>query len=382
MSGVNPHESLRAAVPAGPGPLQVTRLSCQALADAQPQALGLTYWFEAATDGEPYPVTVGFVGRRVGVEGEPGPSDTFSVLETIEGVLPGSGRIAVTKRVVGLSPGEWQVSATAAGAPARAGAGGAPTAALTRLPVGSASGPTGFAPVIRARAPGATPGAWPALVSLGALVALAVQGLVGAHLGLDGGSILATSLVAILVGVIGAKAYYLAQHRGEPAVQPWSVGMCIQGFVLGAIGTLALGALLAGIPVGRLLDATAPGLLFGMAIGRVGCFYGGCCAGRPSASRWALWSSDQSLGTRRVPTQLMESALAGALGAAALAAVWATPPEPTGVVFVGAIAAYTLGRQLLFPLRDLPRKTVRGRHLAMLAAALILAIDLAVAVLA
>lgn len=381
MPRMSPHESVRAAVPPGPGPLQVTRLSCEVLADVEPQALGLTYWFDAAPEGDPYPVTIGFVGRRAGVEGEPGPHDAFSVLETIAEVLPGSGRVALTKRIHGLTPGEWQVWATAAGAPASP-RGRAFTEAPARLPVGSAAGPTGFAPVIRARAPGATPGAWPALVSLGAVVALAVQGLLGAHLGLAGGSILAISLVAILVGVMGAKAYYLAQHRGELAVQPWSVGMCIQGFVLGAIGTLALGALLAGVPVGRLLDATAPGLLWGMAIGRLGCFFGGCCAGRPSASRWAPWSSDQRLGTRRIPTQLMESALAATLGAAALGAAWSMRPEPAGVVFVAAIAAYTLGRQLLFPLRDLPRKTVGGRHLVMLVAALALAIDLAVAVLA
>ena len=161
-----------------------------------------------------------------------------------------------------------------------------------------------------------------------------------------------------------------------------TVGMCIQGFVLGAIGSLVVGALVAGIPVGRLLDVTAPGLLFAMAIGRWGCFLGGCCAGRPSASRWALWSSDKRLGTRRIPTQLFESLLAGTVGVAALLAVWLTTPHPAGVVFIAAIAAYTLGRQLLFPLRDLPRTTAHGRTLVALAAGLIIAVDVAVGVLA
>ncbi len=45
-------------------------------------------------------------------------------------------------------------------------------------------------------------------------------------------------------------------------------------------------------------------------------------------------------------------------------------------------AAYTLGHQLLFPLRGLPRKTSRGRAVVMLAATLVLANYGAVAVLA
>lgn len=63
------------------------------------------------------------------------------------------------------------------------------------------------------------------------------------------------------------------------------VGMSLQGFVLAALGTVALGSVALGLPLGAALDASAPGLLFGAAIGRIGCFVGGCCAGRPTASR-------------------------------------------------------------------------------------------------
>jgi prolipoprotein diacylglyceryltransferase len=89
-------------------------------------------------------------------------------------------------------------------------------------------------------------------------------------------------------------------------------------------------------------------------------------------------SSDRRLGMRRVPNQLLESALALALGVAALVAVLSTAAKPAGVVFAGAIAAYTLGRQLLFPLRDLPRKTSHGRTLTIaVTAAVVLAEALA-----
>jgi phosphatidylglycerol---prolipoprotein diacylglyceryl transferase len=135
------------------------------------------------------------------------------------------------------------------------------------------------------------------------------------------------------------------------------------------------------VPIGPLLDVTAPSLLFGMTIGRLGCFFGGCCAGRPTASRWGLWSSDRRLGVRRVPTQLVEAALALVVGLVALLVVLRGAAKPAGGVFVGAIAAYTLGRQVLFPMRDLPRNTSHGRMLTIVVAALVVLADIAVVVL-
>ncbi len=139
---------------------------------------------------------------------------------------------------------------------------------------------------------------------------------------------------------------------------------------------------MAQLPLWPLLDHTAPGLMLGMVIGRYGCFFGGCCAGRPTASRWGLWSSDRRVGVRRIPTQLLESAVALLIGVAALLALWLVEPRPAGVVFVGSIAAYTLGRQLLFPLRDRPPRPAWRRILVLALCAAVVAADVAVAVLA
>lgn len=93
----------------------------------------------------------------------------------------------------------------------------------------------------------------------------------------------------------------------------------------------------------------------------------------------APWSSDRRLGVRRIPTQLFEAAVALAIGLTAFALVWMGPPRPAGVVFVGAIATYTLGRQLLFPLRGGARHTAHGRVVTLAFSALTL---VAVAVVA
>jgi phosphatidylglycerol---prolipoprotein diacylglyceryl transferase len=76
-------------------------------------------------------------------------------------------------------------------------------------------------------------------------------------------------------------------------------------------------------------DLFAPALCAGEAVGRWGCFFGGCCYGKPAAVAWAVWQH----GAFRHPTQLYLSAA----GVAILAALWrferASPPE-NGLFFL------------------------------------------------
>lgn len=360
--------------------LEVMSFGCNTLNGADPQGLGLTYWFDAAADGEPYPVTVRFIGQHSeSSQDQPSGNHTFDVQTTVHHVIPGSGRIAVTARVLDVAPGEWQVTATPVSSPARQDSGpvAVPTQQLA-LPHGSATGTTTFAPIARVRAPGVRLGAWPAFVGVGTLVALITQDLLAGHYRLPALPLLVISIVAALLGIIGAKLYYYAGHRDEKGGLLLA-GMSIQGFALVAIATILLGSFLFDLPIGRVLDVTAPGLLFGMSIGRPGCFFGGCCAGVPTASRWGLWSSDRAVGVRRIPVQLIESATSGTVAVAAMLAVLLTYPAVGGLIFVGAIAANTFIRQLLFPLREIQRATAHGRTLTMAVTALVMVADLAIA---
>jgi phosphatidylglycerol:prolipoprotein diacylglycerol transferase len=180
-----------------------------------------------------------------------------------------------------------------------------------------------------------------------------------------------------VAGTVGASVRYLLSHRGGP-VRIHAAGMSFQGFLIGFLVSLTVGSSLSGLDLGLVLDLTAPGLLFGLGIGRLGCIFSGCCAGRPTASRWGLWSSDRDIGLRRIPVQLLESGLAGVAGAGALLLIALVELPYTGMVFVGTTAAYILGRQLLFALRDRPRPTDYGRLVTMFASAAALLADLAV----
>jgi phosphatidylglycerol:prolipoprotein diacylglycerol transferase len=336
------------------GPLQAVEFTCAPLDDAQPRSLALTYTFDAADDGDPYPVHLVLEGRRVPDPGTaPTTVDRFTSSASVAEVHPTSGRVSVTTRVKDIPAGTWEV--TARPDPAQDN-----DPRVRSLPAGSATARTGFEPAMRSKAPGVRIGAWPTMVTLGAIAGVTLQLALARRAGLDVTAVLVVSLLACILGVVGAKVYaYFTEARATRNIL--TAGMCIQGFVLAAVATIVLGARTASIPLGELLDISVPGLLTGMAIGRLGCLLGGCCAGRPTASRWGIWATDRTLGTRRLPVQPVESVMAALLAVATLSVLLAVDTPGRGGVFLSGLAAYTFGRQLLFPLRSIKRRTSFGR---------------------
>ena len=153
-------------------------------------------------------------------------------------------------------------------------------------------------------------------------------------------------------------------------------GPCIHGFIAGAVAAGVPGLLLAGIPVGTFFDAAAPGVFLAMAIGRQGCFFTGCCAGRPTRSLWGIWSSDGRVGVRRLPAQQAESLACLLIAVAALAAFLRFGSSAGGAVFAGALAAYTLARQGLLALRAQPRRWALAQPVTLAVATAVLVADI------
>ncbi|MEP6666630.1 MAG: prolipoprotein diacylglyceryl transferase family protein [Nocardioidaceae bacterium] len=213
-----------------------------------------------------------------------------------------------------------------------------------------------FAPV-----PGVIPAVYSILVAIAMLVGLVLQAFVLVSTDQEVGAAMTVSLWTVAAGIVGAKLWFVIGHRARRFN-----GWCIQGFVLCGGVVAAVGASIhLSMPAGVYLDSMIPALLLGMAIGRLGCFFAGCCCGRQTASRWGIWSSDQRIGARRIPTQLLESSLSLATAMVTLILVLGGTPAKPGAVFVGGIAAYTLGRQFLLPLRARPLSTRLGRTVAL-----------------
>ena len=347
-------------------------------ARALEQLLTVTYWLDPGEHGEPFAATIRFTGHRTDAAGATGAGDTFSHEETVEGIVPGSGPVAVTAEVRGVNAGTWAVTArpVTRGAAGRAAPGprtGPVTAGRVpwprRVPIpASPDATTRTSSLLRSKVPGIIRYAYACLVVLGVLTGLGLEGLLLAtgHYPLLRPLLL--SAAAVVAGVIGGKTWYAAMHRGRK----WD-GWCIQGFVAGAAVVVAVVALAGpGLPAGAFLAAATPALLIGMGIGRHGCFWAGCCTGRATASRWGIWSSDRRLGCRRMPVQLLEAWTALAVGAGSLAAVLAEGLSRSGPVAVAGLAAYTLVRQLILGLRDEPRQWRDGRRVTAALAAIAL----------
>ena len=65
-------------------------------------------------------------------------------------------------------------------------------------------------------------------------------------------------------------------------------GLSFHGAIVGALVTIGYFAWKRGVKYGTLCDIIAPGIFAGYAIGRVGCFFNGCCYGFPTDVAWAV----------------------------------------------------------------------------------------------
>jgi phosphatidylglycerol:prolipoprotein diacylglycerol transferase len=345
-----------AAVPAAPSDAPHTR--------DEPAFYGVapTYWLERSDVDTP--AVVRFVGTAL--DGER-PGRRFDRTVPFPELPPHVGRSSLTVPVRHLSAGTWHVEAQAVDEHGR------PVGVVQREDLS-----TRLYPFLRG--PGVRPLAWSLLVLLGVVLAVVTQVLLVHAEGLDASAAGLSAVAAAAVGFLSAKAGFMVWHRVPPS-EFASAGTMIQAFLVGAFGSLVGFAWLADLPVLRLLDLTAPGVFAAMALARPGCWLGGCCAGRPTASTWGIWSSDRRVGVRRVPVQLLESALAAVIASVSLVLVLAVDQRSYGLVLALSASLYTLGRQLLFPLRAEARRTSRGRVLVGAVAAVTTVVSLGLLVL-
>jgi phosphatidylglycerol---prolipoprotein diacylglyceryl transferase len=198
---------------------------------------------------------------------------------------------------------------------------------------------------------------YPALVYVG-LVSGVTAGNVAAHAdGLDAFRVFLAMLVLIVVGLVGARLFFVFSH--------WEVYRhdYRQIWNRRAGGAAQYGGLLLVLPfslfllprlrlhLGAFWDVAAFTLLITMFFGRIGCLLNGCCAGRPS-SGWLGWYLPNRAGVwdRRIPTQCLEAGWAAVLLIAATL-LWRRMPFP-GALFLLVSAGYAAGRLLLESTRD------------------------------
>ncbi len=126
-------------------------------------------------------------------------------------------------------------------------------------------------------------------------------------------------LVAILVvsGLLGARIFYVLLNwswfvqNPLDALKVWEGGLVFYGGFLLASVTGIWFIRRHHLPLGDVADVLAPGIAVGQAVGRWGCFFAGCCYGKPTTLAWAVRYTDPGslapTGIPMHPVQLYES---------------------------------------------------------------------------
>ena len=131
------------------------------------------------------------------------------------------------------------------------------------------------------------------IYSYGMMVAIAF--LAGLHIariearrkGLDINIVYDFVFYLIIGSLIGARLYYLAFFNPSIFIKDpvsvlklWEGGLAIHGALLGGTLSAILFSRIRRTSFWGLADLTAPSMILGQAIGRIGCFLNGCCSGK------------------------------------------------------------------------------------------------------
>ncbi len=139
-----------------------------------------------------------------------------------------------------------------------------------------------------------TIGTFGPMIVLGFLAALFMMRRLIRRAGLDPAMMTNAALYSLIIGVVGARAFFVIHHFDQfhgnliGVVATWRGGLEFLGGVIPATGFLLFYLCYHKLPVRRYLDIMAIGLMMGLAFGRIGCFLNGDCFGKPTDLPWGV----------------------------------------------------------------------------------------------
>jgi phosphatidylglycerol:prolipoprotein diacylglycerol transferase len=125
------------------------------------------------------------------------------------------------------------------------------------------------------------------------------------------------AMYIMIFGVAGARIFFVFTNLNEFILYPlsifkiWQGGLVYYGGFIAVIIFVYAYAKRKKILLFKLCDFFVPALALGHALGRIGCFFAGCCYGKESSLPWAvIFINEHSLAVRGKPlhpTQLYEA---------------------------------------------------------------------------
>lgn len=206
------------------------------------------------------------------------------------------------------------------------------------------------------------------MVVLGILVGVVLARRQAAKEGIDPNKIVDIAFYALLAALIGSRLLFVLVNLQEYANDPlkslkiWEGGFVFYGGLLPAVAVGIWYIRRIGLPLWQVVDIFAPSVAVGHAIGRIGCFFAGCCHGMPTSLPWAVMFKDPQslapLGVPLHPTQLYSSF--SLFSIFAFLVFLRRRKTFHGEIFWSYIFVYSLVRFLLEFLRADPRGSVLG----------------------
>ncbi|MCL4845707.1 MAG: prolipoprotein diacylglyceryl transferase [Acidobacteria bacterium] len=189
--------------------------------------------------------------------------------------------------------------------------------------------------------------------------------------GLDATRVMDLGIYVIIAALVGAKLLllvvdfeYFSQHPGELFSLFRSGGVFYGGLIL-AVAVAFWHMRRHRLPLWTTSDVFAPGIALGHVIGRLGCFFAGCCYGRPTDVAWAVTFTSPlaaanvgtPLGVPLHPVQLYEAGAELVILGLLLWLERKGRPFP-GRTFWGYVLVYSITRYVLEIYRGDPRGEV------------------------
>lgn len=221
---------------------------------------------------------------------------------------------------------------------------------------------------------------YPAMLYLGTVLGIYVQLYAALSIGFDIAATLFVTLILFTLSLAGARMLHVLMnwriYRKDPRriFQFTGGGASMYGgLLLAAPLSLPLLAVF-GLPPGTFWDLASLTILVGLIVTRIGCFLNGCCAGRPTSSRWGMYLPNcRGAWRRRIPVQILEMAW-GLFILTGAALLWGHSTFH-GALFLYVIGAYGVGRIVLETWRDEPDR-ISGMSVHRVISAGIVAISL------
>lgn len=177
------------------------------------------------------------------------------------------------------------------------------------------------------------------------------------RLGMDPNVVMDLSFYIILATLVGARLMYIIVEWRRYAEHPmdiikiWEGGLVFYGGLISSILVSVIYLRKHHLNFFQVADLFMPGVALGHGIGRLGCFFAGCCYGREAPHFWAAVRFPQTpfslapAGIPLYPAQLME--MATLLGLFGFLVFMSRRKKFDGQIFLLYIVLYSIARSIL-----------------------------------